>query len=158
MRDLRSVKPCLSAARLALFSRALSSMLPAYQGRTEHVPGVDSADTCPCLPGLPACVCCDRARRLSARTPTINDHDARTANPPAGALRVLWRGIVTDRVITLADLAGCDFATVGEAAQILRADPRTIRRRIADGTIPATRAADWRVPVAWLRQQASAPA
>jgi hypothetical protein len=93
---------------------------------------------------------------------SAHTHDQRSRCPdgkpagrgPTGA----QEGIVTDRVITLADLAGCDFATVGEAAQILRADPRTIRRRIHDGTIPATRAADWRVPVAWLRQQASAPA
>ncbi len=55
---------------------------------------------------------------------------------------------------TLGDLAGRDFATVGEVASIMRADPRTIRRRIADGTIPATKAADWRIPVAWLKRQA----
>jgi excisionase family DNA binding protein len=55
---------------------------------------------------------------------------------------------------TLEDLAGRDFATVSEVAEILRADPRTIRRRIRDGIIPATRAGDYRVPVSWLREQA----
>jgi hypothetical protein len=56
--------------------------------------------------------------------------------------------------VTLEELDGQAFATVAEVAGILRADPRTIRRRIADSSIPAVRAADWRIPVAWLRQQA----
>lgn len=59
--------------------------------------------------------------------------------------------------ITLDDLDGCDFATVSETADVLRVDPRTVRRRIADGTYPATRiGSDWRVPVRWLRDQAHA--
>ena len=59
--------------------------------------------------------------------------------------------------ITLDDLGGCDFATVPETAGIMRADTRTIRRRIEDGAIPATRiGTDWRVPVRWLRDQACA--
>ena len=56
--------------------------------------------------------------------------------------------------VTLADLEGRDFANVAETAQILECDPRTIRRRVADGTIPAVRAADWRIPVRWLKARA----
>jgi len=62
------------------------------------------------------------------------------------------------RATTLDCLADRDFCTVSEAAQILRADARTLRRRIHDGTIPATRAGDWRIPVRWLREQAQVPA
>jgi excisionase family DNA binding protein len=59
--------------------------------------------------------------------------------------------------ITLADLEGCDFASVAEVAEVLRVDPRTVRRRIADGAYPATRiGSDWRVPTRWLREQAHA--
>jgi hypothetical protein len=53
---------------------------------------------------------------------------------------------------------GRDFATVAETGQIMRADPRTIRRRIKDGTIPAVRASDWRIPVSWLAEQAGVQA
>jgi excisionase family DNA binding protein len=59
--------------------------------------------------------------------------------------------------ITLEDLADRDFAVVPEVSVILRVDPRTIRRHIANGTIPATRVgAEWRVPVRWLREAAGA--
>jgi excisionase family DNA binding protein len=62
-----------------------------------------------------------------------------------------------NHAITLADLAGRLFATVPEAAAILRYDPRTLRRAIADGEIPAVKAgATYRIPVAWLRAQALA--
>lgn len=63
--------------------------------------------------------------------------------------------------VTLDGLAerGHDFATIAETAHILRVDPRTIRRRCADGTIPATRApGDWRIPVSWLREQVAGDA
>jgi excisionase family DNA binding protein len=47
------------------------------------------------------------------------------------------------------------FADVPETAQILRYDPRTVRRAIESGEIPATRAGGrWRIPTAWLREQA----
>jgi excisionase family DNA binding protein len=59
--------------------------------------------------------------------------------------------------ITLADLEGFDFGSVPEAADILRVDQRTVRKRIKDGTIPAVRmGTDWRVPVRWLREQSGA--
>jgi hypothetical protein len=56
--------------------------------------------------------------------------------------------------IRLGDLAGRDFATVDEVAQILRIDPRTVRARCADGTFPAIKTGDWRISVSWLREQA----
>jgi hypothetical protein len=59
--------------------------------------------------------------------------------------------------IALDDLEG-DFATVAETAAITRADQRTIRRRCADGTIPAVKLGDWRIPVRWLREAAGAVA
>lgn len=47
------------------------------------------------------------------------------------------------------------FADTREASVILDVDPRTLRRAIIAGDIPAVRAgANWRVPVAWLREQA----
>jgi excisionase family DNA binding protein len=47
------------------------------------------------------------------------------------------------------------FADVPETAEILRYDPRTVRRAIEAGEIPAVRAGGrWRVPTAWLREQA----
>jgi excisionase family DNA binding protein len=54
-----------------------------------------------------------------------------------------------------AAVAGRLFATVPEAAAILRYDVRTVRRGIAAGEIPATKAGStYRVPVSWLRKQA----
>lgn len=54
-----------------------------------------------------------------------------------------------------AEKRGLSFVSAREAAAILRADPRTVRRSIAAGDIPATRVgAQFRVPVEWLRQAA----
>jgi excisionase family DNA binding protein len=54
-----------------------------------------------------------------------------------------------------ASIAGRLFATVPEAAAILRYDVRTVRRGIAAGEIPATKAGTtYRIPVSWLRKQA----
>lgn len=59
--------------------------------------------------------------------------------------------------VTIDDLEGRNFALVWEAAALLRADPRTIRRAIAAGQIPATTVGkDYRIPVPWLLQQAMA--
>jgi len=58
---------------------------------------------------------------------------------------------------TISDLIreGCDFTGVPVVAGILRCDQRTVRRRIADGVIPAVRiGAEYRIPVAWLAEQA----
>jgi excisionase family DNA binding protein len=47
------------------------------------------------------------------------------------------------------------FATAPETAQLFRSDERTIRRALERGEIPGFRVGQhWRVPVAWLRQQA----
>jgi excisionase family DNA binding protein len=47
------------------------------------------------------------------------------------------------------------FATVGEVACILRWDPRTVRKLIRAGRIPAVKADNAiRIPIAWLRDQA----
>jgi hypothetical protein len=55
----------------------------------------------------------------------------------------------------LAELEGKLFATVPEAAAVLRSDPRSVRRSIAAGDIPATPVGPRKlVPVAWLRQAA----
>jgi excisionase family DNA binding protein len=60
-----------------------------------------------------------------------------------------------NHTLTLDDLAGVLFATVPEAASVLRYDVRTVRRGIADGDIPAVKAgATYRIPVAWLRARA----
>ena len=54
-----------------------------------------------------------------------------------------------------APFAGRLFATVPEAAAILRYDVRTVRRAIAAGEIPAVRVgATYRIRVSWLRKQA----
>ena len=54
-----------------------------------------------------------------------------------------------------AALAGRVFATVPEAAAILRYDVRTVRRAIAAGEIPATKVGStYRIRVSWLRKQA----
>jgi hypothetical protein len=55
----------------------------------------------------------------------------------------------------LAELDGKLFATVPEAAVVLRSDVRSVRRSIAAGTIPAQPVGPRKlVPVAWLRQAA----
>ena len=69
-----------------------------------------------------------------------------------------YRGPAVGETFKLDDLQGRDFATVSEAAAILRADQRTVRRRCADGTIPAIKIPDWRIPVRWLREAAGAVA
>ena len=55
----------------------------------------------------------------------------------------------------LASLKGKLFATVPEAAVVLRSDVRSVRRSIAAGDIPAQSIGPRKlVPVAWLRQAA----
>lgn len=55
----------------------------------------------------------------------------------------------------LASLDGRVFATVPEAAVVLRSDPRSVRRAIAAGEIPAIPVGPRKlVPVTWLRQAA----
>ena len=55
----------------------------------------------------------------------------------------------------LDDLRGRLFASVPEAAVVLRSDPRSVRRAIAAGDIPAVPVGPRKlVPVTWLRQAA----
>lgn len=55
----------------------------------------------------------------------------------------------------LAKLEGKLFATVPEAAVVLRSDVRSVRRSIAAGDIPSTPVGPRKlVPVAWLRRAA----
>jgi excisionase family DNA binding protein len=55
----------------------------------------------------------------------------------------------------IADLDGRDFARVTEVADIFEVDNRTIRSRIADGLIPATKmGSEYRIPVRWVLQEA----
>jgi len=55
----------------------------------------------------------------------------------------------------LAELEGKLFATVPEAAVVLRSDVRSVRRSIAAGDIPAVPVGPRKlVPVTWLRQAA----
>jgi hypothetical protein len=55
----------------------------------------------------------------------------------------------------LASLDGKLFASVPEAATVLRSDPRSVRRAIAAGDIPAQSVGPRKlVPVLWLRQAA----
>jgi hypothetical protein len=65
---------------------------------------------------------------------------------------------IADGTLTLADLDGLAFATVYEVAAIFRIDPRTVRRRVADGSIPSLDLGEYRIPAAWLREQARAGA
>jgi excisionase family DNA binding protein len=61
--------------------------------------------------------------------------------------------------MTLDDLGERLFATVNETAAITRYDPRTVRRAIERGEMPGIKVGvTWRVPVAWLREQAAAHA
>jgi excisionase family DNA binding protein len=54
-------------------------------------------------------------------------------------------------------LAGLDdraFFSIPEAARLLGADDRTVRKAVAAGSIPATRlGCKWFVPTSWLREQ-----
>jgi hypothetical protein len=55
----------------------------------------------------------------------------------------------------LAELGDKLFASVPEAAAVLRSDPRSVRRSIEAGTIPAIPVGPRKlVPVKWLRQAA----
>lgn len=55
----------------------------------------------------------------------------------------------------LAALEGQVFATVPEAAVVLRSDDRSVRRAITAGEIPAQQVGPRKlVPVAWLRRAA----
>lgn len=55
----------------------------------------------------------------------------------------------------LDELDGKLFASVPEAAAVLRSDPRSVRRSIAEGTIPAVPVGPRKlVPVKWLREAA----
>jgi hypothetical protein len=63
----------------------------------------------------------------------------------------------TETSMLMLSLEGRLFATVPEVAAILRWDPRTVRRHIREGKIPAVAGDNaYRVPVAWLRAQAEA--
>jgi excisionase family DNA binding protein len=62
-----------------------------------------------------------------------------------------------DAKAALQRLQGRLFATVTEVSAILSYDMqgRTVRKAIEAGEIPATRVgAQWRIPVAWIREQA----
>lgn len=55
----------------------------------------------------------------------------------------------------LAELGDKLFASVPEAAAVLRSDPRSVRRSIAAGDIPAVPVGPRKlVPVKWLREAA----
>lgn len=57
--------------------------------------------------------------------------------------------------MTLDDLGGRLFASVPEAAAILRRDPRTIRRAAGEGEIPARRVGTrWMIQTQWIRAEA----
>ncbi len=59
--------------------------------------------------------------------------------------------------VTLGDLASRDFAEVWEVAAIFGSDPRTIRTQCREGGIPSVMVGrEYRIPVAWIRQAASA--
>ncbi len=61
--------------------------------------------------------------------------------------------------VTLEDLQGRTFAEVWQAATILSRDPRTIRKAIKAGEIPAVRLGPrYSIPVDWLRAAASGEA
>jgi hypothetical protein len=58
--------------------------------------------------------------------------------------------------VTLDDLEGRSFAEIWEVAAIFGSDPRTIARQCREGGIPSVKVgAEYRIPVAWLRQAAS---
>lgn len=66
-----------------------------------------------------------------------------------------WRPGVVGRVNATERLNGRWFVTVTECASVLEVDPRTVRRAIDRGEIPAVRVGtQYRVPVAWLRERA----
>ena len=56
----------------------------------------------------------------------------------------------------LGRLDGKLFATTSEAGAVLRYDHRTVRKAIEAGQIPAIKyGSTWRIPVAWIREQAA---
>ena len=56
----------------------------------------------------------------------------------------------------LAALDGKLFTGVPETATVIDADQRTVRRALEAGEIPGVRIGQrWRIPVAWLREQAA---
>lgn len=64
-------------------------------------------------------------------------------------------GLPTAASEVLVSLEGKLFASVPEAATVLRSDPRSVRRAIVAGDIPATRVGPrWLIPVPWLRRGA----
>jgi hypothetical protein len=63
-----------------------------------------------------------------------------------------------DGTLTVEDVAPFDFATAAETAVIMRCDTRTVRAYIKAGKIPATFVGEWRIPCAWLREQAGVAA
>jgi len=94
-----------------------------------------------------------------------NDHPAVPADTPLlrspgidkareKIRRADMRAKIEAGTFTLADLDGLDHATVTETAAVFRADPRTIRAYIKAGKIPATFLGEYRIPCAWLREQA----
>jgi excisionase family DNA binding protein len=58
-------------------------------------------------------------------------------------------------------LTGLDrkaFFSIPEAARLLGADDRTVRKAVAAGSIPATRlGCKWFVPTTWLKVQVEPP-
>jgi Helix-turn-helix domain len=65
---------------------------------------------------------------------------------------------ITHHPVTLDDLVaqGRNFAVPWEVASIFRCDPRTVRRQCREGGIPSLKVgAEYRIPVAWLRQAAA---
>ena len=55
-----------------------------------------------------------------------------------------------------AEARGVSFVTAPECASIMSVDARTVRRAIAEGSIPATKVrGHYRIPVSWIRQQAA---
>lgn len=61
------------------------------------------------------------------------------------------------RVVSASErLDGRWFVSVAEVAEVLGVDPRTVRRAIEAGEVPAVRVGQrYRVPAAWLRERAS---
>jgi excisionase family DNA binding protein len=75
-------------------------------------------------------------------------------SPPKGGERA--QPNIEHGPVTLADLKGRSFAEVWQVAEILGYDRRIVRAGIVKGEIPATKVGrEYRVPTAWLRQQAA---
>jgi excisionase family DNA binding protein len=90
--------------------------------------------------------------------PAVKGTGHRQRSRAGGTVRGIDRGRPET---TISDLirSGKDFTDVPVTAGILQCDRRTVRRRIADGTIPAVRiGTEWRIPVRWLAEAAGAGA